>query len=91
MLNARIRKRWLAAGMPIGLIGSETDLTYATQQLGAAPSVLAALHDGTHDFAKALRDAKQPMIIVGQGALARPGRCRGAGGLLAPRGARSAR
>ncbi len=72
VLNARIRKRWLASGMPIGLIGSETDLTYATQQLGSAPSVLAALHDGTHDFAKALRDAKHPMIIVGQAALARP-------------------
>jgi len=72
VLNARIRKRWLAAGMPIGLIGSETDLTYATQQLGTAPSVLNALHDGTHDFAKALRDAKHPMIIVGQAALARP-------------------
>ena len=72
VLNARIRKRWLAAGIPIGLIGSETDLTYRVQQLGAAPSVLTALHDGSHDFAKALRDAKKPMIIVGQSALSRP-------------------
>ena len=72
VLNARIRKRWLASGMPIGLIGSETDLTYATRQLGTAPSVLGALHDGTHDFAKALHDAKHPVIIVGQAALARP-------------------
>ena len=53
MLNARIRKRWLAGGMPIGLIGSETDLTYRVQQLGTAPGVLTALHDGSHDFAKA--------------------------------------
>ncbi len=34
--------------------------------------MLTALHDGSHDFAKLLRDAKQPMIIVGQAALARP-------------------
>ena len=34
--------------------------------------MLTALHDGSHDFARLLRDAKQPMIIVGQAALARP-------------------
>jgi NADH-quinone oxidoreductase subunit G len=72
VLNARIRKRWLAAGMPIGLIGTETDLTYAVTQLGTAPSVLTALHDGSNDFAKLLRDAKKPMIIIGQAALTRP-------------------
>jgi NADH-quinone oxidoreductase subunit G len=72
VLNARIRKRWLAGNIPIGLIGSETDLTYRVQELGAAPSVLTALHDGSHDFTKALRDAKKPMVIVGQAALARP-------------------
>ncbi len=72
VLNARIRKRWLATEMPIGVVGSETDLTYAVHQLGNAPSVLNVLHDGSHDFAKPLRDAKHPMIIVGQAALARP-------------------
>ena len=37
VLNARIRKRWLQANIPIGLIGTETDLTYRVQQLGTAP------------------------------------------------------
>ena len=72
VLNARIRKRWLANEMPIGLIGSDTDLTYTVQHLGSTPSVLNALHDGSHDFAKVLRAARRPMIIVGQAALARP-------------------
>jgi NADH-quinone oxidoreductase subunit G len=72
VLNARIRKRWLAGNIPIGLIGSETDLTYRVRELGTAPSVLTALHEGSHDFTKALRDARKPMIIVGQAALARP-------------------
>ena len=40
VLNARIRKRWLATGMPIGLIGAETDLTYPCTHLGTGPSVL---------------------------------------------------
>jgi NADH-quinone oxidoreductase subunit G len=58
--------------MPIGLIGTETDLTYKVVSLDASPSVLTELHAGSHDFAKILADAKKPMIIVGQGALARP-------------------
>ncbi len=72
VLNARIRKAWLHNGMPIGLIGTDTDLTYSVVPLGASPSVLTDLHAGTHDFAKVLAAAKKPMIIVGQGALARP-------------------
>jgi NADH-quinone oxidoreductase subunit G len=72
VLNARIRKRWLAGDIPIGLVGTETDLTYRVQQLGTVPSVLNTLHDGSHDFAKLLHDAKHPMLVLGQAALARP-------------------
>jgi NADH-quinone oxidoreductase subunit G len=72
VLNARLRKRWLAANMPIGLIGGEMDLTYRVQHLGTAPNVLTTLHNGSHDFVQALRASKHPMIIVGQAALARP-------------------
>jgi NADH-quinone oxidoreductase subunit G len=72
VLNARLRKRWLAGNIPIGLIGAETDLTYRVHQLGTVPSVLNALHNGSHEFANLLHDAKHPMIVVGQAALARP-------------------
>jgi NADH-quinone oxidoreductase subunit G len=72
VLNARIRKAWLQNGMPIGLIGGETDLTYPVTVLGASPAALTGLHDGSAEFAKVLRDAKKPMVIVGQAALARP-------------------
>ena len=72
VLNARIRKAWLHNGMPIGLIGNETDLTYGVTTLGRSPDVLTGLHDGSAEFGKLLRDAKKPMIILGQGALARP-------------------
>jgi NADH-quinone oxidoreductase subunit G len=74
ILNARIRKRWLATvgQMPIALIGAAAELTYKVTHLGDDPGLLAALRDGTHDFAQTLRGAKRPMVIVGQGALARP-------------------
>ncbi len=72
LINARIRKRSLAGKFPIAAIGAPADLTYHADWLGDGPSLLTALIDGSHAFAKALRDAKKPMIVVGQGALARP-------------------
>jgi NADH-quinone oxidoreductase subunit G len=71
VLNARIRKATVANRAPVGVIGPDADLTYRTVNLGAGPSAIAALHDGTHPFAATLRNAKKPMIVVGQGALAR--------------------
>jgi len=72
VLNARIRKRVVAGKFPIGVIGEHADLTYKAQHLGAGPDTLKQLLAGTHPFAQVLKDAARPMIIVGQGALARP-------------------
>jgi NADH-quinone oxidoreductase subunit G len=74
LVNARIRKRWLAANgrMPIASIGPAADLTYDATRLGEGPAALAQLLGGAGDFAKALAAAKRPMLILGQGALARP-------------------
>ncbi len=72
VLNARIRKRWMRGGFPIGLVGADLDLSYRHQHLGDSASVLSAIADGSHPFAKVLKDAKHPMLILGQGALARP-------------------
>ncbi|MEJ1975396.1 MAG: NADH-quinone oxidoreductase subunit NuoG [Acetobacteraceae bacterium] len=69
VLNARIRKRSLAGPFPIGVIGPHAELTYHAEWLGEGPSVLGALPEA---FAKVLQDAKRPMVIVGQAALARP-------------------
>ncbi len=72
LINARIRKRGLSGRFPVAMIGAEADLTYRVQHLGDTPDVLQTLLDGTHAFAETLAAAKRPMIIVGQGALARP-------------------
>jgi NADH-quinone oxidoreductase subunit G len=73
VLNARIRKRAVAGGFPVGLIGPQgVDLTYAAQWLGAAGDTLRALAAGTHPFAATLKAAKRPMLILGRGALVRP-------------------
>ncbi|MEM7652032.1 MAG: NADH-quinone oxidoreductase subunit NuoG [Pseudomonadota bacterium] len=71
VLNARIRKRWLRGGFKVGLIGAQADLTYQTEFLGAGPETLSEVVAGKHGFAKILKSAKKPMIILGQGALSR--------------------
>ncbi|WP_099866434.1 NADH-quinone oxidoreductase subunit NuoG [Pararhizobium haloflavum] len=71
VLNARIRKRWRQGNFPIGVVGELADLRYDHAHLGAGPETLSGLLDGSLDFASVLKDAKRPMILVGQGALAR--------------------
>ncbi|MEX0583179.1 MAG: molybdopterin-dependent oxidoreductase, partial [Sneathiella sp.] len=46
-------------------------LGYAHEYLGTGPATLAEVAAGKHSFAKILKKAKRPMIIVGQGALSR--------------------
>ncbi|HTU56611.1 MAG TPA: NADH-quinone oxidoreductase subunit NuoG [Acetobacteraceae bacterium] len=72
VLNARIRKRWLAGNFPAALIGPPADLTYPAEWLGEGPKTLASLLAGEHPFARLLKAAKNPMLILGQSALARP-------------------
>lgn len=65
VLNARIRKRWRKGGFFVSVIGEKADLTYDYKYLGAGPETLAGLVE--QPFAK----MERPMILVGQGALAR--------------------
>jgi NADH-quinone oxidoreductase subunit G len=71
IVNARIRKRWRLAPLPIGLIGDRVDLTYDYTYLGGGPETLAELAAGRHSFAEQLK-GERPLVIVGQGALVRP-------------------
>jgi NADH-quinone oxidoreductase subunit G len=72
VLNARIRKRAVAGGFKIGMIGPRVDLTYRVEHLGAGPQTLQEIADARHPFWHVLRSAQRPMLILGQGALARP-------------------
>ncbi len=71
LVNARLRKTFLAKGLKIGLIGESADLTYPHDYLGAGPDSLKELLEG-RGFAEVLKSADKPMIVVGMGALSRP-------------------
>ncbi|EGP57303.1 NADH dehydrogenase subunit G [Agrobacterium tumefaciens F2] len=71
VLNARIRKRWRRGGFPIGVIGEAGELRYNYEYLGSGAETLSDLANGSHSFVDKLKSAKNPLIIIGQGALAR--------------------
>ncbi|MEM0942868.1 MAG: NADH-quinone oxidoreductase subunit NuoG, partial [Pseudomonadota bacterium] len=69
VLNARIRKAWLA-GAEVAMIGEPVDLTYATHQVGLGPEAL--LGESRAELLKNMEGMASKVIVVGQGALTRP-------------------
>lgn len=64
ILNARIRKSYLN-GLKIALVGSKVDLSYKYDYLGSELSILQEILSGTHKVSAQLRNAKNPMLIIG--------------------------
>jgi NADH-quinone oxidoreductase subunit G len=63
ILNARIRKRWLASPVLIGVVGEQADLNYHYTDLGAGADALAQFAD--HGPIQ----KEKPMFVVGSGAV----------------------
>ena len=55
--------------MEIGVIGEAADLTYDYAHLGAGIDSLSDLAAGKGSFAKVLKNAQRPIIVVGEGAV----------------------
>lgn len=70
VLNARIRKHWLRSELEIGLVGEPFDSTFEFQHLGIDVAGLKRALAGP--FAKKLRSAKRPMIVVGSSCVEHP-------------------
>ncbi len=73
VLNARIRAQAMY-GMPVGVIGSDVDLTYPYDHIGDSVSTLDAIVKSGSAWLKTLSEASNPMIIVGSGVLRRSDR-----------------
>lgn len=58
MINARIRKTWLAQKVPVGVVGPELDLNYPYTHIGDDTAALSSI-------AKFLKGKKKPVLIVG--------------------------
>jgi len=71
VLNARIRKRWRTGQLKVGVIGAKNDLIYAHDYIGAGVESLNDLVAGKHSFADVLKNAKNPIVLVGVDAFSR--------------------
>jgi len=58
--------------MPVASIGCEVDLTYSHKNLGDDISALKEIIDERSEFAEILKNAKNPLLILGHDMVARP-------------------
>jgi NADH-quinone oxidoreductase subunit G len=71
VLNARIGQKVRSGQMHMARIGEVDDQTYKIEELGENLSALEEILAGRGDFARRLKSAERPMIIVGDAVLAR--------------------
>lgn len=71
LLNTRLRKGYVHNEQNIALIGPKVNLSYEYEHLGSDASLVRDIASGNHPFAKKLKAAKKPLIIVGANQLAR--------------------
>ena len=70
MVNARIRKAYVANRIKIGVIADADNFNYPVTMIGKTTDDLKNLSQ--HAFSKILKNAKNPMMIIGAGAFMRP-------------------
>ncbi|XP_010551692.1 PREDICTED: NADH dehydrogenase [ubiquinone] iron-sulfur protein 1, mitochondrial-like [Tarenaya hassleriana] len=74
MVNARIRKTVRASNAKVAYIGPPADFNYDCKHLGTGPETLEEIVSGRHPFCSALKNAKNPAILLGSGLFTRPDR-----------------
>ena len=73
ILNSRLRRKYIESNndFTIARVGEAADLSYRVNELGASPTILTEILNNEHLFNKKLRKSKNPLFIIGQGALCR--------------------
>jgi len=69
MLNARIRKAYVKNKLKIYSIGDAGDLTYPYKIIGSNTLTVKEIVSGTHVISNKIKNAKKPIIIIGDSAL----------------------
>lgn len=72
VLNARIGKLQRSGRLKVARLGEVDNQTYKITELGSKVEVLQEILSGKHAFTAELKEAKYPMIIIGDGVYSRP-------------------
>ena len=71
VLNARIGLLQRAGKLKVARIGNIDNQTYPIHELGNNPNIISAIISGKNKFAEELKQAKYPVIIIGDGVYGR--------------------
>lgn len=71
IINSRIHKAVRENKAKVGVIGQICDLNYAYEHLGDTPEDIETLIKSRSGFAKILKEAQNPVVILGTGAVQR--------------------
>jgi len=69
ILNARIRKAYVKNKLKIYSLGDAGDLTYPYKNIGSNTSIIRDIVSGAHEISNKIKNAKKPIIIMGDSAL----------------------
>lgn len=71
LVNSRILRANMNRNVPVAMIGEHVDLAYDYDHLGNSPKDIEKLIKARSGFAKILKEARRPLIIIGSGAFKR--------------------
>eukprot|EP00954_Amorphochlora_amoebiformis_P017413 1319008-Amorphochlora_amoeboformis.AAC.1 len=72
LINTRLRKCAIQNDLEVAAVGPAMDLTYGYEDLGNDAKALSAIASGSHPYSKTLKEAENPLVIIGLGALKDP-------------------
>ncbi len=69
IVNLRIRKAIVKNNAQVYSIGNPGDLSYPVKLFEGSTSVIQSIHEGNHEIYEKLKNAKKPIVILGESAL----------------------
>ena len=71
LLDARIRKSWIANGLKIARIGGGDKASYPIEELGNNVNIIEQIYKSKHSYNKILDKSNKPLFLIGENLLNR--------------------